>query len=374
MGTGCFASSNRRMGGRMQEIGEIKRFGKHRNAFGFLRLLFASLVIVSHTPEMADGNRSREILTQLFGTISFGELAVDGFFIISGYLVVGSYLKQPHFLLYLEKRIKRIYPAFIAAWLFVLFIVAPLAGAKSSDIIHTASRSVYWMAVLGAPIVHGVFAGTPQPGLDNPMWTIAFEFRCYLLVLALGLVGAFRRPWIVLALAVALLCAFELLPGLPVYLVATLRLTGIFLAGSLFYLWRDSIRFTNVRAALAAIGMVSCLFVPKLAEPGLAVFGAYVIFAIALGSGAGALTRINNRYDISYGVYLYAAPAEGLLLWYWPTIPLPLAALLTFSAACICGWISWHALEKPIMLYRRSTTLIIDLANKSGYHFLQVKS
>ncbi len=50
------------------------------NHFNFLRLMFASLVILPHAFELVDGDRSRELLTQLFGTLSFGELAVDGFY------------------------------------------------------------------------------------------------------------------------------------------------------------------------------------------------------------------------------------------------------------------------------------------------------
>jgi peptidoglycan/LPS O-acetylase OafA/YrhL len=89
-------------------VSEVEHFGRHRNAFGFLRLLFASLVIVSHATELFDGNREREPLTRLFGTISFGDLAVDGFFIISGYLVVGSYLKRPAIGEYLLTQARRL--------------------------------------------------------------------------------------------------------------------------------------------------------------------------------------------------------------------------------------------------------------------------
>ena len=51
----------------------------HKNNFGFLRLFLATLVIVSHSPIILDHSTNREILTRIFGTISLGQLAVDGF-------------------------------------------------------------------------------------------------------------------------------------------------------------------------------------------------------------------------------------------------------------------------------------------------------
>jgi hypothetical protein len=43
-------------------------------------VIFAMCVLVSHSIELVDGNRSREPLTFIFGTLSLGNLASTGFF------------------------------------------------------------------------------------------------------------------------------------------------------------------------------------------------------------------------------------------------------------------------------------------------------
>lgn len=336
----------------------------HANAFGFLRLFFASLVIVSHTPEMLDADRGRELLTLLFGTISFGELAVDAFFLISGFLIVGSFVKRPEIMPYLRNRVARIYPGFIVASLVTLLIAAPLGGATAQGLLDTAARSALKIVVLDDPWEPGAFTTNPLTTLNGPMWTIAYEFRCYLLVIALGLAGVFRYPALVAALAVACLCTAEFTPravdawmdevfpySTSVFgdMVQTLRLTGLFLAGAVFYLKREAIRFTIRGIVIAAAGLIVCLCFTHLAEPGVAVFGGYLIFAVAAWGGRGVLARINNGTDISYGVYLYAWPAAQLLIYHNPDIGVWELGPLTFAIAGLCGWISWHVIEKPMM-------------------------
>ena len=98
----------------------------NNNNFHLLRFVFASLVIISHAHEIKDGDRSNEILTTIFGSISFGELAVDCFFVISGYLITKSWLENPRFSAFLSSRILRIFPAFIVASLLCALILGPL--------------------------------------------------------------------------------------------------------------------------------------------------------------------------------------------------------------------------------------------------------
>ena len=344
---------------------EAKRFGRHGNAFGFLRLIFAALVIVSHTPEMADGSRSRELLTRLFGTLSFGELAVDGFFIVSGYLIAASFMKNSDVGAYLLRRIARIYPAFIVSSLVAMLIIAPLAGGVEPDaVVPTLKR----LAFLISPHAPGVFEGTSYAHLNSATWTIAYEFRCYLLILGLGVAGLLHRPWLIAALAVGFQAAHQLVDPavfarieqhLPYAqwwlgsLSAMLRLASIFLAGTLFYLLRSKVRFTAGGVAFAVVACGICLMVPALAEPGLGVFGGYLIFAAATVGGRTWIARINDRNDISYGTYLYAWPIEKLLFWYFPAAPLLAVGAATLGGALLLGAASWFGVEKPVMEWIR---------------------
>jgi peptidoglycan/LPS O-acetylase OafA/YrhL len=128
------------------------------NNFNFLRLLLATLVILSHSPEIVDGNRNREILTQIFHTVSFGELAVDDFFILSGYLIMQSWQRDPRLFDFFKKRILRIYPGFIVASLISAFVFGPL-GAQPHEYFSKFSYFSFFqdMSLLRVPNVPAAF-------------------------------------------------------------------------------------------------------------------------------------------------------------------------------------------------------------------------
>ncbi|MFM5908646.1 MAG: acyltransferase family protein [Novosphingobium sp.] len=339
---------------------------RHANAFGFLRLLFASLVIVSHFPQLVDGNAKRELLYSLTGTVGLGGLSVDGFFLISGYLVVSSFCNQPTVVAYLARRLARIVPGFVLACLFCLLVVAPLAGVDYGVIAADWRQHIATTLILHEPMVPQAFAGTHYPVMNGSMWTIIHEFRCYLVVIVLGLLGAFRWRWSVPVISALLFLGYEVVSGhigapeLRRAIIAAvpvndadnaLRFTGIFLVGSTFYLFRQQIALRPRVALMLAVPLVAIMtmrsvFHPGLLEPAFAVLGGYVIFTTAFCVTTGPLARINTRTDISYGVYLYAWPVAKLLLWYWPDMPVALGIAINFALACALGWASWHLIEK----------------------------
>src|ERR1700733_11516931 len=84
--------------------------------FDLLRIVFATLVLLSHAPEVMDGNRSREIFSRVTHTSnSFGEFAVDGFFLLSGFLILKSWQRHPSLPDYLRNRFFRIVPGYLVA-------------------------------------------------------------------------------------------------------------------------------------------------------------------------------------------------------------------------------------------------------------------
>lgn len=221
------------------------------------------------------------------------------------------------------------------------------------------------LILLRIPITPPVLPGLPDASVNGSMWTIAYEFRCYLLVALFGVLGLFRKPaiWCVTAL---LLVAGTFIIG-PGYLVRwqqiylfigypplILRLTSVYFVGGAFFILRRQIRFTPLLALIVGACALPLLFIPRMTELTVVICGGYLMFYLGHLDLESMVSRLTFP-DISYGIYLYGWPVESLLTWYFRPPP-----YVTFAAATlICfllGWLSWHFIEHPMLRLKRRST------------------
>ncbi len=339
-------------------IGEV--FDPARNALNSLRLYFALLVIVSHSIVLG-GYRSET----LWGHGTLGDIAVDAFFAISGFLIAAS-ASRNSVLRYLWQRFLRIFPAFWVCLLVTAFLIAPIGWVAGGR-----PLSSYWSAPAG-PIHYVVvnwflrmhaygIAGTPRlapypNAWDGSLWTLVYEFYCYLMVALLAATTLLRRRGLVLilwgsSLAVAIGAAargiptFEDEPGYDL-----VRFVPIFFAGVVLWLYRDVIPDSRalfvVSVALFVVG--TFLRNPEvLAGPPLAYLCVWA--SIHLPGKA-----IGSKYDVSYGTYIYGfIVAQVLAVWHiyrWGYVPFTLLTVVITLAIAV---ISCIAIERPALRLKR---------------------
>jgi len=335
-----------------------------QNNFDLLRLVFSLLVIVSHAPELHDGNRGNEILTSIFHTLSFGEFAVNGFFLLSGFLIFSSWERRPEIGPFLRNRVLRIFPGFIVASITSLFVVGICVGTAGFFPNLNLWAVMKNLILLRQPQAPEILSGSYPPLINGALWTIEYEFRCYLLVALLGMTGLSRRKYVLFAIA-AISVLFTVWPpavfqaysreiwfvfGNPRELI---RFMSFFTVGGIFWQERERIRFHGAVVFLAFVVFILGAFSALFAQAAMAIFGSYVVFYFAK-TKCGLLAWIRPKRDISYGIYLYAWPIQGLVFFCLPRITIwqgfVVAVILTIPIA----YLSWVLVESPGLKYKAS--------------------
>ena len=322
------------------------------NNFDFLRFALATLVIFSHSYPLLGVDAQEPI--RLITGFSGGFIAVSGFFIISGFLIAGSWQHSRSLWSYTRKRFLRIYPGFTVALLFCMVIVCPLGGANLATHFHNreAWRFVYHSLLLGQPPgIVGVFQYNPSPGaINGSLWTIRYEIACYILVAISGLLGVLRKRFLILSLFIG---AYAL--NLHFYNSnEAVRLLTYFLAGVVFFCYREVIPYSRFLFLVSVVAMACCFGKHfMIASP---IIGTYLLFYVAFSRRL-HLHRFGRYGDFSYGVYLYAFPVQQLLIYYikphhvlLPTELFLLALPVTLGLAVL----SWFCVEKPSLNKKES--------------------
>jgi peptidoglycan/LPS O-acetylase OafA/YrhL len=264
-----------------------------------------------------------------YGVVQEGYLAVDMFFVLSGFVISHVYKDSfarectgRAYCEFLKARIARIYPLH-----FVMLMVFVAAVALESAAICLAGGGIGPVPLTGDRSVAGLFAnlamlqGLWARGLswDNPSWSISLEFIAYLLFPLLF-------PWLWRARprgkAIVGLLAFVALAGLAWHtgdnlnqwngLPAILRCLPEFLVGVLIYCIYDQGLFARLLASDLALGLVLAA-VCALVHAAASNLGIVLLFPgliLAAVRNEGRLGRLLNvaplRWlgDVSYSLYL----------------------------------------------------------------------
>lgn len=350
-----------------QANGSIMTFGAfsegRRNNFDFIRFFLAALVILGHSYDLM---LKPELLSSLTnGQLSSGGLAVSCFFLLSGFLITKSWMQTPNLGKLLGKRVRRILPGFAVALLFCVFVVGPLSGVAIGDYFRSRHTYAFLGMALGAGVtgLPGVFLNNPLAGnVNGSLWTIRIEFLCYLLVAALGVAGLARRRGVLTGLFALTLLLNALRSGghlgghWPFLIEGLVGLMPLFLAGAVFYSWRDRIPYHPAVAATALTALALCCLAKTGMVFALPTCGAYLLFYAGF-SPRGRMQNFGRRGDLSYGVYLYAFPIQQLLIEYGQNrLSPPLLFLMALPLASALAALSWRFVEKPFLSRRRTVT------------------
>ncbi len=322
-----------------------------RNNFNALRLVAAWMVIYGHAWAIT-GTAGQDVITWLTQFKFAGAVAVDLFFVISGFLIAAS-LQRNSVRNYLQARALRILPALVTCVALSVFVLGPLL-TTARDYWHSPQTWRYlllnaslWSTTHTLP---GVFEHLPYTAVNGSLWTLPGEARLYLALLVASLCGVLTPPrytplW---ALAVAGAYAFAVWRHpLPEMWTNALWCTACFITGTLFWVNRTRLRLQvwpllGLLAIAAAARGTVWFHLPYFA---LVTYGTLWLALIP------TLPQIRNT-DLSYGVYLYGWPMAQLVQTYSPGGPLHnMLAATVLALLCAAG--SWFAIERPALQWKR---------------------
>lgn len=328
--------------------------------FAGIRLIAAIAVIFGHSFPLT-GSHSPGLLGNAVST-----LAVKVFFVVSGYLVTESWLRDPHIGRYLLRRGLRIMPGLIVLCLFTVC----LAGVLLTDIApvqffqHPETWSYFKNILLNPQYgLPGVFTGNVYPmAVNGSLWTLPVEFSMYLLMPLILVMPAYRFMAVTALLALAIASVWFTRLNVPTEptviwgtnLVSAIEMAPYFFWGAVYRIWfrRDSF---NLQIAVLVLCLGPALtFGWASAEVATLLILPYCTLALALASKP-ILGFVEKLGDISYGTYLYAFLFQQIVALTIGTSTIPtLNFILALGPTLLLAFLSWHVVEKPALRHKPS--------------------
>ncbi|MBD2701842.1 acyltransferase [Spirosoma sp. BT702] len=327
-----------------------------KNNFDLIRFVFAFTVLLRHLIELTEENRIT-CLQNYFDSYT----SVTGFFIISGYLITKSYKRTNSLPSYLQKRFRRILPAYILFVFLASIFLSLLSNLSLSSYFTNRQLYFYFLSNLFflnflQPTLPGVFVSNPQPAVNGALWTIKVELLFYLslpvLLYYIDRCKSYNRIIILAFLYwLSLIYKYYLSNSGNDFLLFLSRQTPgfycYFVCGISFYYYRNfylkKIRTYLLILSISIFSMEYFMNIEVLRPICFTVILIYVAYNFPVFNNFG-------KYgDFSYGIYIYHFPIIQVFIHYnmlKENKLYPGMALLIFTVL-IVAILSWNFIEKP---------------------------
>ena len=326
-----------------------------KNNLDIIRFFAATFVVFSHAYPLTTGNNSTEAFAVFSnGQMTFGELAVSIFFVISGFLITQSYDRSKDVIYYFKARVLRIFPGLIFCVLLSVLILGPiftelsvLEYFKDYDTYeYLRTITLYWIQY----DLPGVFHSNIWPdAINGSLWTLWYEFFFYIVVAVLGLMRLLDRRIVLISFLLATALHYI---GIGGFYTDLYRYFG---AGMVFYLYRKQLKINGWMAVLSFIILAVTVKYGYFIYA-FSIFGTYFIFYLAFETRL-RLHNFGKFGDFSYGIYIYGFPMQQIMAHTFGQLTPWQNFLLAYPLALIFAIASWYLVEKRALKYKKVSLL-----------------
>ena len=155
-------------------------YSKVNNNFSIIRLSAAYFVLAGHMYALLNN------APPMFLFNSVQRLGIIIFFIIGGYLITKSWMRDTNYIRYLIKRVLRIVPPLVVFVLLAACVVGPIISSLSiKEYFNHISFKLYFKNIIFSPhySLPGVFESNLYPNAVNgSLWSLPVEMFMYLII------------------------------------------------------------------------------------------------------------------------------------------------------------------------------------------------
>lgn len=336
---------------------------RKENNFNILRLVLSIFVIISHSYPLLGFDESMDSLSRLTnGQMFYSTTAVNAFFVISGYLITISLFSSSSISNYLRKRVLRIFPAF---WVVIIFsIIFSAFFIQTGDILSFFTQDDTLRYVTRTPllliqyIISGVFSNNPMKAINGSLWTITYEFFFYIVIIPFFYIKSISiRKVSFVVLFIFFLFNYYINSDIHYQVLWYIssdqmyRLGAFFFGGACLSLFKDIIFHNKKRILFISFMLIFISLFFRIYTVLHYVLLPPFILTLAFNH-ISFLTKVTPKGDYSYGVYLYAFFIQQSLIHFCYTDNPFYLTIITIPISVICGYFSWHFVEKKALVFK----------------------